>query len=109
MSIKKIIDGEEVKVYKLIFPFSIFSIAMCWNMRLYYIKPKSILDSILRHELVHREQQRCLGFVKFLLLYFGWWLRRGYKKIPFEREAYDLQKYERGWDRVEEKSYLNYK
>lgn len=54
-------------------------------------------EATKRHETIHFQQFLELGFVGFIILYFGWWglnLLKGqtgdeaYFNIPFEKEAY---------------------
>ena len=53
-----------------------------------YILPERMDDTELRrHEIVHWEQKRRMGTVKFYFLYLVYWLRYGYKNHPFEIEA----------------------
>lgn len=45
-------------------------------------------DEVINHEKIHFAQQEELGLFVFLCKYLYWWIKYGYKKIPFEREAY---------------------
>lgn len=46
---------------------------------------------LLKHEMVHVEQVRRLGFLKFYILYVLYSIRYGYRNNPFEVEAYERQ------------------
>lgn len=41
----------------------------------------------VRHEVCHVKQYRKYGYLRFLWLYVGDWIRVGYWNIPFEKEA----------------------
>lgn len=43
---------------------------------------------VRRHELVHVNQVLKLGWFKFYSKYLWEWIRKGYKNISFEKEAY---------------------
>lgn len=54
-------------------------------------------ETTKRHETIHFQQFLELGFIGFVILYFGWWVwnilegkdgQTAYYDIPFEREAY---------------------
>lgn len=46
----------------------------------------------INHEKIHIEQQKELLIIGFYLWYLFEWIRKGYKKINFECEAYENQK-----------------
>lgn len=46
---------------------------------------------LFRHELEHVYQQMREGVIRFYLKYFAYSLRHGYKKNPFEIQAYKRQ------------------
>ena len=48
-------------------------------------------DLLYRHELVHILQSRLKGRFKFIILYLFYSIRYGYRKNPFEVEAYRLE------------------
>lgn len=50
-------------------------------------KDRTINRHILNHEKIHFAQQKELWFIGFYLLYLYYWVKKGYKNIPFEREA----------------------
>lgn len=45
-------------------------------------------NTVLRHELIHIEQQKELYWIGFFVLYFYYNATRGYRNNPFEQEAY---------------------
>ena len=60
--------------------------------RILFADPADKVPSwLLRHELEHIYQQTREGIFKFYLKYFWYSLRYGYKKNPFELEAYARQ------------------
>jgi hypothetical protein len=44
---------------------------------------------LVNHELIHIEQIKDCGFLKFYLIYLYKWYKVGYLRIPFEIEAYN--------------------
>jgi hypothetical protein len=45
---------------------------------------------LMNHELIHAEQIKDCGVLKFYILYLWYWIKYdGYYNIPFEREAYN--------------------
>ena len=48
-------------------------------------------DATIRHEMVHVEQYRRLGWLGFYPVYFYWQYKVGYRKNPMEIEAYKRQ------------------
>ena len=105
------IDNQFIEIRPLGVIFKWFKIVgMCWNKRIYISNELSgeELIRVVSHELVHKMQQLKLGCCKFLFLYFRFWLKYGYKNIPFEKEATELQSEYRGWLKVTKKSYKSY-
>jgi hypothetical protein len=47
-----------------------------------------LTESLKRHELVHIEQVKRHGWIKFYFLYLVYSIRYGYRNNPFEIEAY---------------------
>ena len=56
-----------------------------------FVRGKSISEKTLRHEKIHFAQQKELLIVFFYLLYLIFWIFKGYRNIPFEKEAYSNQ------------------
>lgn len=54
-----------------------------WEKATPYYKKTTI-----NHELIHFEQQKELLFIGFYLLYLYYWIKKGYRGNPFEKEAY---------------------
>ncbi len=46
-------------------------------------------EKTINHESIHFQQQKELLLIGFFLLYLLFWLRYGYRHIPFELEAYE--------------------
>ena len=64
---------------------------------------KKVGKVIIRHELIHIHQQKELYILPFYILYLYYWMKNlivfrdtriAYMMIPFEREAYEYQKFE---------------
>ena len=50
-------------------------------------KPLSVIT--INHEAIHAAQaNECGGWWRFYCLYIGQWFKYGYRRAPFEREAY---------------------
>ena len=61
-----------------------------WNT--IYLVPEHIGNrGLIRHELMHLEQMRRDGKVRFMARYTWWLLRHGYQKNPHEIEARKAQ------------------
>lgn len=69
--------------------------------RIFIKDGSSLSDRLLTHEYVHVVQQRKLGYAKFYLLYVWLFLlkflqlrdfKKAYREIPFEEQAYRVQK-----------------
>lgn len=65
-----------------------------------FYKSEKLVESEVRHEVVHLWQQATLLVVPFYLLYLAFWVvgllryrnsYRAYREIPFERSAYLLE------------------
>lgn len=95
------IDGIEVEVHKLSFPFTLFAEGMGYK-KVYLKDPLRASDRIIRHEMIHVAQSFKLR------TYLWWWLKRGYKNNPFEREARYLQGTYQGWKLVTKESWRRY-
>ncbi|MCK5614419.1 hypothetical protein KAR91_71795 [Candidatus Pacearchaeota archaeon] len=52
-------------------------------------KDKKIKDEDINHEKIHFKQQKELLLIGFYILYLIFWLKYGYRNMPFEKEAYD--------------------
>ena len=95
------IDGIEVEVHKLSFPFTLFAAGMGYK-KVYLKNPLRASDRLIRHEMIHIAQ----GFKLRTCLW--WWLKRGYKNSPFEREARSLRDTYQGWKLVSKGSWRKY-
>jgi len=55
-----------------------------------FIRPDRLTDkTLIHHEKIHWEQQKEMGFLPFYIWYGLEWMWKGYRKISFEREAYE--------------------
>jgi hypothetical protein len=73
-----------------IFPFGNFKAITIWP----FIFAKVDLNDVdICHEKIHGEQQKELLLIGFYILYIIFTIIYGYKKNPFEREAYTNEKY----------------
>ena len=61
-------------------------------MRIYYVRPAQLSESLHFHELVHVVQWKTLGIREFLLTYAIGLAQHGYLHSPLEALAYELQK-----------------
>ena len=52
-----------------------------------FVRGNEISKQTLNHEKIHFEQQKELLLIGFYLLYFIFWIFKGYKNNPFEIEA----------------------
>ena len=62
-----------------------------WNRICFSMPADQIPEWLFRHELEHVYQQIREGRLRFYLKYFYYSLRYGYKRNPFELEAYHNQ------------------
>lgn len=97
----RLIDGIEVEVHKLSFPFTLFAAGMGYK-KVYLKDPLRASDRLIRHELCHTQQ----GLI--ISKYIYWWFRRGYKNNPFEIEARLWESEYRGWMNVTKDSWKMY-
>jgi hypothetical protein len=65
--------------------FGAAAIYMPWGV-VYYEAP--LTDDVVEHETVHHQQRLRDGAVLFTVKYLWWTLRYGYRKNPYEVEAY---------------------
>jgi hypothetical protein len=67
------------------------TIAMVIGERIYLsgVSKREFLEdpTWLKHEMIHVEQYRKYGMIKFLFLYLMEWFKKGYKENRFEVEA----------------------
>ena len=62
-------------------------LATPWNT-IYYRNAKMYIDTKLRkHELMHIEQMKRDGVLKYMIMYNWYWVTVGYEKNPYEIEA----------------------
>jgi hypothetical protein len=76
-------------VYNKIIPFKGYKAIMLFGVIFARREYEPLSEIDINHEKIHREQARdCGGYVWYYLKYVYWWIRRGYRKNPFEIEAY---------------------
>ena len=77
------------KILVLFFPKQFLAITVTGNLSWY--RNQEVLDreSVRKHEDVHQRQIRKDGWLKFMILYFYWSWKHGYRQNPYEIEAYD--------------------
>ena len=102
MKIKTIYSDKILKGLSWFFPIAGITLFPFIILREFYQKP--ILEkkrkTIVRHEMIHIEQQRELLVIPFFILYGLFYLvnliryrdlDKAYMEIPFEREAYTFE------------------
>jgi hypothetical protein len=67
------------------------AITMPW-CRVYVLEEHWNDPALIRHELVHIEQIERDGPVLFSVKYLYWLARHGYRRNPYEIEAYDRER-----------------
>ena len=83
-------------IYNKIIPFRGFAAINLFGA-LFVRRECAVSERLIRHESIHTAQMRELGWVPFYLIYFFEWLYclaqggNAYRRISFEREAYDNQ------------------
>ena len=79
-------------IYNKIIPFRGYVAIMLFGVIFARKEYEPLPYYVIIHEKIHAAQARdCGGYVWFYLLYAYWWIRRGYRNNPFEREAYFYQ------------------
>ncbi len=66
------------------------AITMPWRS-IYVLREHMHEQELRRHELIHIEQIERDGAVRFSVLYLWYLVRRGYRRNPYEQEAYRRQ------------------
>lgn len=88
-------------VYNRLIPFPGYVAMMLFGAIFARRKYRPIGPVVLRHEAIHNAQaadfvpqgkkfegwQKFRAYLRFYAKYLGYWLRYGYKNVPFEREA----------------------
>ena len=66
-------------------------LATPWNT-IYYRNAKLYMDGRLRkHELMHIEQMKRDGVLKYMVMYNWYWITIGYENNPYEIEAREAE------------------
>lgn len=77
------------KILVPFFPKKFLAITVTGNLSWYRNQEVLDRDSVRKHEDVHQRQIRKDGWFKFMILYFYWSWKHGYRQNPYEIEAYD--------------------
>ncbi len=77
-------------VYNRLLPFRGYAAMAFFGVILARRECRPLSASTVRHEDIHMAQAAdCRGWILFYLRYLWYWLRYGYRRNPFEREAYE--------------------
>ena len=77
------------KILVPFFPKKFIAITVTGNLSWYRNQEQLDRESVRKHEDVHQRQIRKDGWLKFMILYFYWSLKHGYRQNPYEIEAYN--------------------
>jgi len=77
------------KILVPFFPKKFIAITVTGNLSWYRNQEQLDRDSVRKHEDVHQRQIREDGWLKFMILYFYWSWKHGYRQNPYEIEAYN--------------------
>ena len=77
------------KILVPFFPKKFIAITVTVNLSWYRNQEQLDRDSVRKHESIHQRQIREDGWLKFMILYFYWSWKYGYRQNPYEIEAYD--------------------
>jgi len=64
---------------------------MAIGERIFVREDAKLTKTLIAHELVHVEQYRNHGMIKFLAVWLWEFLTKGYRNIRWEKEAYKFQ------------------
>lgn len=85
-------------IYNNIIPFKGFLMINLFGVLFVRGTERDINATILNHEKIHTVQMKELGYILFYIIYLLEWVVRlfkkgnAYKKVSFEREAYENEK-----------------
>lgn len=66
--------------------------AFTWGQHIFLTKEVSMVDvPLIAHELVHAAQYRKEGIIALDTKYLWYFFTRGYREIPYEKDAYEFQ------------------
>ena len=84
-------------IYNKLIPFKGFSAINLFGTIYARIECKPLPERTIHHELIHSAQANdfLLKWFAFYAVYLWYWIRFGYNKNPFEREAYGFDFYPR--------------
>ena len=77
------------KILVPFFPKKFIAITVTGNLSWYRNQEQLDRESVRKHEDVHQRQIREDGWLKFMILYFYWSWKHGYRQNQYEIEAYD--------------------
>ena len=77
------------KILVPFFPKKFIAITVTGNLSWYRNQEQLDRDSVRKHDDVHQRQIREDGWLKFMILYFYWSWKHGYRQNPYEIEAYN--------------------
>ena len=84
------------KILVPFFPKKFIAITVTGNLSWYRNQEQLDRESVRKHEEIHQMQIRKDGWLKFMILYFYWSWKHGYRQNPYEIEAYDKAPIVRG-------------
>ena len=80
-------------IYNDILPLPGFIAMAFFGVILARKKYRPLSEMTINHEKIHAAQAKeCGGWLRYYWQYLRYWVRYGYNKIPFEREAYSQQR-----------------
>ena len=103
-------EFKEMKIcYNRLLPVKGFSAMALFGVIFARRECRPLSKSTIRHEEIHKAQAKeCGGWLLFYLKYLYWWVRRGYRNIPFEKEAYANERDEAYLDKREPFAWKGY-
>ena len=79
-------------IYNNLIPFPGYVAMMLFGVIFARKKYKPLSAVVINHEAIHAAQARdCKGYFLFYCRYLWMWIRYGYRKNPFEKEAFTYQ------------------
>jgi len=76
-------------IYNKVIPFRGFSAIMLFGVIFARREYEPLPERVINHESIHKAQAKENGgYVLYYVKYIYWWIRKGYRNNPFEKEAY---------------------
>lgn len=75
-------------IYNNLIPFPGYMAMMLFGVIFARKKHKPLSKQTINHESIHHAQAKEFGYISYYFHYLYYWLKVGYGKNPFEREAY---------------------